>query len=235
MKIRTGNKLSIPVSILLLVASQTSVVHAADDYYSSQGYAQPGYPAMTQQPQNVQGYGVPGYSNPGYNQRPYGGRRDYGRDSGVSPWGGNGPGFNGPWDSGRGGSSMPWDSGRGGSNMPWDSGRGGRGGNYMPWDGGRGGSNMPWDSGRGGRNMPWDSGRGGRGNWMNRDRFADSWDDTLNAPSDMGEMPGGWNAPSISAPNPVDVGDEFGDASRDVPGQMRNVYDDNRRNDRYGR
>ena len=106
MKIRTGNKLSIPVSILLLVASQTSVVHAADDYYSSQGYAQPGYPAMTQQPQNVQGYGVPGYSNPGYNQRPYGGRRDYGRDSGVSPWGGNGPGFNGPWDSGRGGSSM---------------------------------------------------------------------------------------------------------------------------------
>jgi hypothetical protein len=70
---------------------------------------------------------------------------------------------------------------------------------------------------------------------MNQDRFADRWDDALNAPSDMGEMPGGWNAPSISAPNPVDVGDEFGDASRDAPDQMRNVYDDNRRNDRYGR
>jgi hypothetical protein len=75
--------------------------------------------------------------------------------------------------------------------------------------------------------MPWDSGRGG---WMDKNRFADSWDDMLNAPSDMGEMPGGIKAPSVSVPNPVDVGDQFDDAARDVPDQMRNVYDDNRRN-----
>jgi hypothetical protein len=225
MKIRTGTKLSIAVSALLLATSQISPVQAEDNYYSSQGNAQPGNAPATQQSQNPQGYGAPGYSNPGYSQRSYGGRRDYGRNSGANSWGDSGPNFSGPWDSGRGG-----------SNMPWDSGRGGRGGNNMPWDSGRGGRDMPWDSGRGGRDMPWDSGRGGRGDWMDKDRFADRWDDMLNAPSDMGEMPGGWNAPSISAPNPVDVGDEFGDASRDVPDQMRNVYDDNRSNnsnDRY--
>lgn len=104
-----------------------------------------------------------------------------------------------------------------------------RSGNRMPWDSGRGGSRMPWESSRGGRNMPWDSGRGG---WMNKDKFGDAWDDMLNAPSDMGEMPGGWTAPSVSVPNPVDVGDEFGDAARDAPDQMRNVYDDNRSSNR---
>ena len=87
---------------------------------------------------------------------------------------------------------------------------------------------MPWDSGRGGRS-PWDSGRGG---WMDKDKFSDRWDDMLNAPSDMGEMPGGFTAPSVSAPNPVDVGDEFDRAARDAPDQMRNVYDDNRRSNR---
>ena len=94
---------------------------------------------------------------------------------------------------------------------------------------------MPWDSGRGGSRMPWDSGRGGRGGGMDKDRFADNWDDMLNAPSDMGELPGGFYAPSVSVPNPVDVGDEFDRAARDVPGQMQNVYEDNRRNNTYDR
>ena len=67
---------------------------------------------------------------------------------------------------------------------------------------------------------------------MDKDKFADRWDDVLNAPSDMGEMPGGFTAPSVSAPNPVDVGDEFDRAARDAPDQMRNVYDDNRRSNR---
>jgi hypothetical protein len=85
---------------------------------------------------------------------------------------------------------------------------------------------MPWDNNRGGRSMPWrDSGRGG---WMNKDRFADGWDDMLNAPSDMGELPGGFTAPSVSVPNPVDVGEQFDDAARDAPEQLRNVYDENR-------
>ena len=166
--------------------------------------------SQMQQPQTMRGYGTPGYGTPDYYRQPYRGRRDYGSD--FSPWGGSGPSFKGPWDSGRGGSSMPWGGSR---NMPWDSGRGGR--------------STPW----GGRSMPWDSGRGGRGGFMDKDRFADSWDDMLNAPSDMGEMPGGWTAPSVSVPNPVDVGDEFGTAAEDLPTQMQNVYDDNRRSNTY--
>ena len=47
-----------------------------------------------------------------------------------------------------------------------------------------------------------------------------NWDDMLNAPSRMGEMPGGWEAPSISAPNPVDVGDDIDNAARDLPDQI---------------
>ncbi|MGB5520119.1 MAG: hypothetical protein WBO73_16885, partial [Gammaproteobacteria bacterium] len=164
-----------------------------------------------QQPQTMPGYGygAPGYGAPGYNVPPYGGR-DYG--SNVSPFGGSGPSFKGPWDSGRGGRSMPWG---GGSNMPWDNDRGGR--------------SMPWG---GGRNMPWDSGRGG---FMDKDRLGDAWDDMLNKPSDMGTMPGGWSAPSVSVPNPVDVGDELGTAAEDLPDQMRNVYEENRRYNSYDR
>ncbi len=240
MKNRTNSKLSLAVSVFLLAASQVNLTQAAEGPSSSQPAPpvyNPGY--QNYPPQNAQGYGMPGNLTPGYNPPSYGGR-NYGRR-------GSGPGFSGPWDSGRGGSSMPWDSGRGGSGPsfsgPWDSGRGGssmpwdsnRGGRSMPWDSNRGRSSTPWDNRRGGRSMPWDSGRGG---WMDKDRFADGWDDMLNSPSDMGEMPGGFTAPSVSMPNPVDVGDEFNDAARDAPDQMRNVYDDNRRsntNNRYGR
>ncbi len=96
--------------------------------------------------------------------------------------------------------------------------RGGWGpwGGSGPWGGGPG----SWFGGRGG---PWG---GGPGAWMNpgnpKRSLSNAWDDMLNAPSRMGEMPGGWRAPSISVPNPVDVGDEFGRAARDLPGQMRN-------------
>ena len=219
MKNRINNKLTLAASVFLLAASQSNLVQAADAPYANQavppgyntGY-NPGY--QNYPPQSAPGYGMPGDLTPGYIPPSYGGRNP-GRGSSSSPWGGSGPSFSGPWDSGRGGSSMPWSGRRGGSSMPWDNNRGGR--------------NMPWSSNRGGRSMPWDSGRGG---WMNKDRFADGWDDMLNKPSDMGEMPGGFTAPSISAPNPVDVGDEFDRAARDAPDQMRNVYDDNRRSNR---
>ena len=216
MKNRTNIKLTLAASVFLLAGSHANLVQAAEGPYSGQA-APPGYNPGYQYypPQNAQGYGgMPGNLTPGYTPPSYGGR-NYGR-------GGSGPGFSGPWDSGRGGSgpsfSGPWDSGRGGSGPgfsgPWDS---NRGGSSMPWDSNRGRS-MPWDNRRGGRNMPWDSGRGG---FMNKDRFADGWDDMLNAPSDMGEMPGGFTAPSVSMPNPVDVGDEFDDAARDAtPGRV---------------
>ena len=150
------------------------------------------------------GYGAPGYGMPGSGMPGYG-TPGYG---GVNrPYGG-GPNFRGPWDRGRGGRSSPW-----GGNMPWDSNRGGR--------------SMPWDS----KSMPWD--KGGRGGFMDQDSLADAWDDMLNKPSEMGTMPGGWTAPSISVPNPVDVGDQFGTAAEDFPTQMRNVYEDNRRSNSY--
>ncbi len=208
MKNRTNIKLTLAASVFLLAASQANLVQATEDPSSRQAAPpvyNPGYPYYPQ------GYGgMPGNLTPGYIPPSYG-SRNYGR-------GGSGPSFSGPWDSGRGGSSMPWDSNRGRSSMPWDN--------------NRGRSSMPWDNNRGRSSMPWDSGRGG---WMNKDKFADGWDDMLNAPSDMGEMPGGFTAPSVSMPNPVDVGDEFDNAARDAPEQLRNVYDDNRKSNTYNR
>lgn len=42
------------------------------------------------------------------------------------------------------------------------------------------------------------------------------FDDFLDAPSRLGDMPGGWSAPTISVPNPIDVMDELEDGSRDM-------------------
>lgn len=39
------------------------------------------------------------------------------------------------------------------------------------------------------------------------DATGDLWDDMMNAPYDIGRMPGGWRAPSLSTPDPVTVGD----------------------------
>jgi len=68
------------------------------------------------------------------------------------------------------------------------------------------------------------------GNWMNfsdpKGTMSRGWDEMLDAPSQMGEMPGGWNAPSISVPNPIEVGDQFQDAAQDLPTQMRNMSTD---------
>ncbi len=96
-----------------------------------------------------------------------------------------------------------------------------------PW----GGGGMPWGGGGpgnwfgGGNNGPWG---GGPGAWMNptnpKRSMSNAWDDMLNTPSRMGPMPGGWKAPSISVPNPVEVGDEFGRAASDLPSQMRNFH-----------
>ncbi|HHO59149.1 MAG TPA: hypothetical protein ENJ64_02825 [Thiotrichales bacterium] len=68
-------------------------------------------------------------------------------------------------------------------------------------------------------------GRSGPGTWMNPNKrnMEQGWDDMLNAPSRMGEMPGGWTAPSVSMPNPIDIGDQFQDNARDLPDQMRNM------------
>ena len=100
------------------------------------------------------------------------------------------------------------------------------GGSRNPFD------NAPWGS----RNQSWRPeswfsdrrpvfGRKGPSEWIDRDDYKDGlgdmWDDLLNAPGNMGKMPGGWYAPTISVPNPVDVGDEFENAATDMPGEAR--------------
>lgn len=73
------------------------------------------------------------------------------------------------------------------------------------------------------RNRFW--GRSGPSSWMNPNKrnMEDGWDDMMNAPSRMGTMPGGWTAPEVSMPNPVDVGDQIQDNVKDLPDQVRDM------------
>ena len=114
----------------------------------------------------------------------------------------NTPGYN-QYRGNRGnrGSSMPW--GGGNSSMPW------------------GGGNNRYGNNRSGNNKFW--GRSGPSTWMNpsKDNWENSWDDMINSPSRMGEMPGGWTAPEVTMPNPVDMGDQMQDNMQDLPEQMK--------------
>ncbi len=73
------------------------------------------------------------------------------------------------------------------------------------------------------RNNAW--GRSGPERWMNPNKrnLAQDWNDMLNAPSRMGTMPGGWSAPSVSMPNPVNVSNQFENNARRLPDQMQNM------------
>lgn len=68
-------------------------------------------------------------------------------------------------------------------------------------------------------------GRSGPSSWMNpsKGNMERGWDDMINAPSRMGEMPGGWNAPEVSMPNPIDIGDQMQDNVEDLPDQVKNM------------
>lgn len=195
-----NNKAPFLVSLIFLLASMTGNVLAENGGY----YPQPNY---NQAPPGYGGYGP--QQNSGYYQNyngPYNGPR--GNQGFNMPWNNGGPsfnssGFNGPWNN-NSWNNNSW------NNSPWNSG----GWNNAPWNGGWWGNNS--------RNNPF--GPRGPGQWMNpnKQNMANNWEDMLNAPSRMGPMPGGWNAPSISVPNPIDVGDEFSDAARSVPNQMNN-------------
>ena len=43
------------------------------------------------------------------------------------------------------------------------------------------------------------------------------WDDTMDAPTSMGRMPGGWNVPSVTLPNPIDSAEDFGKGMQNIP------------------
>ncbi|MCU7938681.1 MAG: hypothetical protein KZQ64_16185 [gamma proteobacterium symbiont of Bathyaustriella thionipta] len=58
-----------------------------------------------------------------------------------------------------------------------------------------------------------------------KEGMAVMWDDLIAAPDDLGTMPGGWNVPSISVPNPVDLEDQLEEASKEIPDLIR-IYND---------
>lgn len=92
---------------------------------------------------------------------------------------------------------------------------------YNPYRQNRG-NRMPWgNNNRFGSNKFW--GRSGPSTWMHpgKDNWEDSWDDMINTPSRMGDMPGGWSAPEVTMPNPIDMGDQMQDNVQDLPDQMR--------------
>lgn len=93
----------------------------------------------------------------------------------------------------------------------------------------RGPNNNQYRNNRGRGSNRWNNnkfwGRSGPGKWMNpgKDNWENSWDDMINTPSRMGEMPGGWNAPEVTMPNPIDMGDQMQDNVKDLPEQMKNM------------
>ncbi len=152
----------------------------------------PAYPPVYTGPRFAPGYG----SRPAYGSG-YGSGPGYGSTYGP----GYDPGYGGPrYNSGpRFGGFGPWNNRGSGFRGPWNN-RGNWGDFRNPFS----------------HRSP--------GSWMNpsKGNMSRNWDDMLNAPSRMGRMPGGWEAPSVSMPNPIDVGDEFRDAARDLPDQMDN-------------
>jgi len=79
--------------------------------------------------------------------------------------------------------------------------------------------------GRGGWNKNKFWGRSGPSRWMNpsKDNLEQGWDDMINAPSRMGKMPGGWYAPEVTMPNPIDMGDQIQDNMKDLPEQIKDM------------
>lgn len=86
---------------------------------------------------------------------------------------------------------------------------------------GNGANNFgPFSRGPFGNNSMWS---GGPFSWFKdgpKEGMANAWEEMLHAPSDMGEMPGGWNFPDVGVPNPVDVGDQFGEAGEALATEM---------------
>ncbi len=53
----------------------------------------------------------------------------------------------------------------------------------------------------------------------------DFWDKMINAPHDIGRMPGGWRAPALSTPDPVTVGDAVTNQMPPFVEEMGNMMD----------
>jgi hypothetical protein len=221
------------LTLLLATVAAASIgqSHAQQPIYPPDSGAMP--PPVPAYNSGTQGRYYPPQNQPRYQQRaPYGGPAPYGRPAPYGapmPYAGGAPyGRGAPYPAPYGARSGPWNNNGGWNRGPWNGG-GNRGpyGNNSPFGNMFGGNSGPY-----GNNSPFgDMFGGGRegiwgmhpDEWMTNDPedgFSYMWDDMINAPSEMGEMPGGWNAPSISMPNPVDVGSEF---RREAPNLAREI------------
>ncbi len=190
--------------------SATTQVTAAPQYAPAPQYGGSGYQAV------YPGYGYPGYQGQGYYPGYYSGWPGYGAYSGYGyPQPGYYPGYGAP-SPGYYGYRRPV---RKSNNWPFDF--------DWPWIGGT------WTEG------PWNNGKFSRGDWLGggpgswfrggdfKEGMAEMWDDMVNAPAEMGTMPGGWEFPTVSTPNPVDVGDELGRAAPEFVREVPNMIDIN--------
>lgn len=162
------------------------------------------------------------------------------------PWNNGFSGNNMPWPSNNfAGNSIPWIGNNNGNNNYFQNAipqqfNGGNGlpmGNFNgPWNKGTNAFPTikgPWNNGWG--TAPWKKERwddkpwGTPRKWFNfndpKEGMAEMWEDGIKAPNKMGSMPGGWTAPSISVPNPVDVTDTFGKKWRDLPAEVSDQGD----------
>ena len=151
----------------------------------------------------------------------------YGRSNGPAPYAA-GPYGQRPYGSGPYG--QPYNSGRYnsspfGGNNPMDNfgfGPFSKNSNSAPWETWPfGGQDSLWNR----REAPFKN--QSPADWFQpgdpKEGMAIMWDDMISAPDELGEMPGGWNVPSISVPNPVDLEDQLEKASKEVPDLIR-VY-----------
>jgi len=152
------------------------------------------------------------------------GNRSYGSGPGTynaNPYNSNpynrGPYNAGPYNRGPYGNNTPF------SNNPMDNfgfGPFSKNSNTAPWETWPfGGRDSLWNR----REMPFKD--QSPADWFQpgdpKEGMAIMWDDMISAPDELGEMPGGWNVPSISTPNPVDLEDQLEKASKEIPDLIR--------------
>ncbi|MCP4074768.1 MAG: hypothetical protein GY744_01110 [Gammaproteobacteria bacterium] len=189
--------------------------------------------ALVMSSQSVQAQGYPYYNNGQYNAAPYANQyqnyNGYNRYNGYNQYNNSGyyPRQNnnsffrkGPFGNNN---SMPFTGNSGFGERFWP-GHGSYYDDVLP-------ANGPWNRswGRAPWNRDYDNlwGRnGGPSKWFDpsdpEEGIAEAWEDMMITPNRLGTMPGGWKAPSISIPNPIDVETEFRDAAIDMPGEMQN-------------
>lgn len=95
--------------------------------------------------------------------------------------------------------------------------------NWNPWSNGQN-QNMPFLPKQNNKKKAWGP---IRNIWPDfyTDFTEEAWDKSTNAPYDMGRMPGGWRAPSLSSPDPVTVGDAVLNQFPPMMEEMGNMMD----------